>query len=414
MQAPSFHRSTAKVKVVHVIDSLDPTDGGPSSGSIRLAAAQAALGQEVHIVTYAVPGSEQRFRDSVKRVPCLEAVRIHYGAYQTYAEQLLALSAQRLLDRVIAEADFVHLHGVWEPILRMAAAVSRARGVPYCISVHGMLDPWSLDQKRFKKAIALRLGYREMLDAAAFLRVLNEDEDRLLAPLKLKSPTCIVPNGVFIDEIEPLPPRGSFARLCPAVADKPFIFFIGRLHQKKGLDYLASGFAAVASRLPQVALVVAGPDGGAQSAFEAAIARHDLSDRVHLVGPLYGAAKIAALNDAACFCLPSRQEGFSVAILEALACGVPVIVSQQCHFPELAAAGAGEVVSLSGSELADALLRLLSAPQQCRRDMGRAARELVQRDYLWARVAERMIAAYDRYSAARGSGLIQAETVPCG
>ena len=93
-----------------------------------------------------------------------------------------------------------------------------------------------------------------------------------------------------------------------------YVVFIARLHYKKGLDYLADAFAIVAPQSPDLDLVVAGPDEGAKSDFEDRIRRAGVGKRVHLVGPLYGPDKFAALVDCTCFCLPSRQEGFSVAV----------------------------------------------------------------------------------------------------
>jgi glycosyltransferase involved in cell wall biosynthesis len=123
------------------------------------------------------------------------------------------------------------------------------------------------------------------------------------------------------------------------------------------------------------------------------IARAGAAGRVHIVGPLYGVDKLAALVDCACFCLPSRQEGFSVAVLEAMACGAPVVISQNCHFAEAAAAGAADIVTLDDTSLSEALRRLLTDPQRASA-MGRAGWNLIRRDYTWPTIAERVVAAY--------------------
>ncbi len=241
-----------------------------------------------------------------------------------------------------------------------------------------------------------------MLDHAAFLHVLNIDEGRLIEPLKLATPNAIIPNGIFSEEIATLPPKGNFYAKNPQLKERPFILFLSRLHYKKGLDYLADAFRIVASQCPDVQLVVAGPDGGEKEPFERCIAETGLKDRVHVVGPIYGPDKFAAFSDCACFCLPSRQEGFSMAIVEALACRVPVVITEPCHFPEVAAAGAGEVVPLVAQAIGQALVRVLS-DGDLRERMGQAGRDLVWSRYTWLKIAEQSIDAYQRLGKKRFS-----------
>jgi glycosyltransferase involved in cell wall biosynthesis len=263
-----------------------------------------------------------------------------------------------------------------------------------------MLNPWSLVQKRWKKKIALTLWVRRVVNGAAFIHCLNVDEARLIEPLGLRAKSLVFPNGVFLEEFEPLPARGSFVSAHPALRGRRFILFLGRLNRVKGLDFLAAAWARCAPRLPDVDLVVAGPEAGAGAEFKSQIARAGLEKRVHVVGPLYGQQKFAALVDAACFCLPSKQEGFSVAIVEALACGVPVVMSEACRFPEAAAAGAAEMVPLDEIKLADAICRVLGDP--CRaRQMSEAARELIRRQYTWPIIAGRLVEAYQAAGATK-------------
>jgi glycosyltransferase involved in cell wall biosynthesis len=176
------------------------------------------------------------------------------------------------------------------------------------------------------------------------------------------------------------------------------ILFLGRLHHKKGLDLLAAAFKFLHESLPDAHLVVAGPDGGAGAKFAQQVSRFGLSNQVHLVGPLYGKDKYAALRSAACFCLPSRQEGFSVAILEAMACRLPVVISEACHFQEVAEAGAGRVVALDPNEIATALHELLDDRDRGRQ-MGEAGYQLVRSCYTWPQIAKQCIAAYERVIA---------------
>src|SRR5690606_35012763 len=138
-----------------------------------------------------------------------------------------------------------------------------------------------------------------------------------------------------------------------------------------------------------------GPDDGAQGPFQRQVNDLGVHDRVHVVGPLYGEDKLAALRDAACFCLPSRQEGFSIAITEALACGVPCVVSADCHFPEVQEAGAGRITTLEPEDIAGGLMRVLSSPQAAGA-MGEAGRQLVRQRFTWPRIASQALDAYTR------------------
>jgi glycosyltransferase involved in cell wall biosynthesis len=231
-----------------------------------------------------------------------------------------------------------------------------------------------------------------MLEASALLQLGNADEENSLRALGLTAPAAVIPNGVSLEEIDPLPARGEFIAAHPPLTGRRFVLFLGRLNPQKGLDYLADAFAALAAAHGDVDLVVAGPDGGALDAFQQRVAAAGLTNRVHLTGPLYGREKLAALVDCDCFALPSRHEGFSVALLEAMASAAPVVASTACHFPEIAQYGAGEVIGLSAANLAAALSRILSDPQ--RAAIGRRGRALIESQYTWRHAAERTISAY--------------------
>ena len=364
-------------RYLHVVRSLDPSAGGLPAVVRQLTGELAARGHAVAVVADDVPA----------------------GAAPPAGVTVTALPPGRAgLAGRVAAADVVHLHGVWDRVLYRAAAAARRAGVPYVVTPHGMLDRWCLAQKKWKKRVALALGYRAMLDRAAVLHLLNRDEAAALEPLGLTAPTRVVPNGLDLAAVDPLPPAAEFRAAWPAVGDAPFVLFLSRLHPKKGLDILADALARLAPARPDVRLVVAGPDGGARVDFERRVAAAGLADRVVLTGPLYGRAKWAALAAASVFCLPSRQEGFSVAILEALAARVPVVVSAECHFPEVSEAGAGEVVPLDAGAVAAALGRVLDTPG----DRGLSGRKLVEERYTTARVGDLLEQLYA--DTTRGTG----------
>jgi len=389
------------LRILHVIPSLDPAFGGPPKIAARLAAAQAGLGHHVTMAHYHEPQAQALIDRELAAIP--HADRVHYQTIRKPAHRPAPdrAAVAELLQTGPAGAppDFVHFHSLWAPLTKRTADAAFARGIPYTILLNGMLDPWSLAQKKWKKKLALLLGYKRMLDRAAFLHTGNADEVRLIAPLKIRSPHRTIPNGVFLEEISPLPAPGTFYRLFPQLGGEQFVLFLGRLHYKKGLDYLADAFAAVSARVPRVRLVVAGPDDGARDDFVRRVNAAGIAHRVHVIGPIYEQQRLAALAEAALFCLPSRQEGFSLAITEALGCGLPVVISQPCHFPEVADAGAGFVLPLDSNAFADAMVKILT-DAELRARMSRAGAELVRTRYTWPAIAEQTIGAYQEFAKA--------------
>ena len=300
--------------------------------------------------------------------------------------------AAALARSVVDQYDVLHIHGVWEPMLAATARVFDRAGKPYVICTHGMLDPWTLTQSTTKKKIALALWVTRLLNGALFLHFGNKDEATLCAPLGLKARFEQIPNGVSPKEFANLPAPGEFFKTLPEIHGKRYILFMSRLHFKKGLDLLATAYSTVARVLPDVDLVVAGPDGGFQASFTEMVNAAGITDRVHLIGPIYGPRKLAALVDAACFCLPSRQEGFSVAITEALATGTPVVVSKDCHYPEVSEYDLGVETTLAPESVAKGLLDTLARID--RAATSSRAKLLIAERFNWPMIAAQTLALY--------------------
>ncbi len=382
------------LRITHVVASVNPNMGGPATVVARLAAAQASRGHRVTIISSLPPEHQRAFQQSIAKIPGFERVQLLVSPWVKPWSRWFGLRLYPVYEMAFPFSDVVHLHGVWEPMLVFAAAAARRHGIPYIVRPCGMLEPWNLRQRGFKKRVALALTHRRMLNGAAFLQMLNQDEYRLMSPLRLNAPQLVIPNAVFLDEVDDTSGESEFQMRFGHLRDKPYILFLGRAHYKKGLDILAEAFAQIAAKHSAAQLLMVGPDGGALNDFIQRIKRHQLSDRVHTPGSLHGPVKFAAYRSAACFTLPSRQEGFSLAITEALACGTPVAISENCHFPEVGPAGAGEVTPLTVEATAAALDRILSAAPDERRRMGDAGRRLVEENFTWDKVAELTLNAY--------------------
>jgi glycosyltransferase involved in cell wall biosynthesis len=293
------------------------------------------------------------------------------------------------------DADIVHIHGLWEEPQHVAAGTARRLDVPYVFTPHGMLDPWSLRQSKWVKRLYMLLRLRKDLNRAAAIHYTTPIERNLAGVLNLKPPAIVEPNGLDMSEFNDLPPRGRFRAPFSIASDRPIVLFLSRIHPKKGLDLLVPAFAR--GNLADALLVIAGPDdAGYRGEVERMIADNALTGRVLFTGMLKGAARIEALVDADLFALPSYQENFGIAVAESLACGTPVVISDQVNIhPEITAAGVGGVVPLDADRLAGELHRWMT-DTPLRQSAVERARPLVRERYDWNQIARRWREHYSR------------------
>lgn len=381
------------MRILHVIFTLDPVTGGPPRVACRIATAQALLGHQVTIVSHSDTELARRVSEMTCSFRGFDQVKqswlaMHPGRW----EEMTAIRDSRKIRPLVDQADVVHIHNVWDSINRGTASHCLRTGKPYFVQPNGMLDLWCMQPLR--KKLVYRLGYRHLLRSAACLCLGNPQEAQGLDALNLQTPRVLVPlNAMFLEELSNLPQAGEGYRLIPGLANRPYLVFMGRLHYKKGLDYLAEGFARAARQIPDLDLVVIGHDEGAKDDFLRRIAGHHLTGRVHLVGPRHGSEKWALLRDAQAFILPSRQEGFSIAITEALASRLPVIISPQCHFDEVATAGAGLIPPPEPRAIGQAIAAVVSDPAR-RSAMADSARRLIETRYNAMSAAQALVDAY--------------------
>ncbi len=295
----------------------------------------------------------------------------------------------------IRSAEVVHFHGLWQLHTRIGARAAREANVPYVMATHGMADPWALRQKALKKKVYAALVEGRNLRRASCLHALSRPEVGHVRALAPRTPIALVPNGVDLAPFADLPPRADLEATHPELLGKFVLLFFGRLHAKKGLDLLARALGAVAKDHPEVHVLLAGNDDGALAPFRAIIEAGGIADRVTEVGHVAGerARQVWAAADA--FVLPSYSEGFSMAMLEALACRLPVLATTACNFPELAKAEGALIVEPTAESVTLGLRDLLDRSHHDRAQLAANGRNLVENRYTWDRQAERLASVYD-------------------
>ena len=296
-----------------------------------------------------------------------------------------------------ARADILHAHGLWMHPSLASLQWARQSRRPYIVSPQGMLDPWALRNSGWKKRIAAWLFENAHLQGAACLHALCRSEALSIRRYGLGNPICVIPNGVDLPQngpTDPPPWRDRRGR------DRKVMLYLGRLHPKKGLVNLLRAWASLhrggLEGLAEWSLVVAGWDqGGHESALKTLAAKLNLQDHVVFIGPQFNEAKAATFCQADAFILPSFSEGLPVAILEAWAYGLPVLMTPQCNLPEGFEAGAAIAIDPEVESIAHGLEELFSMSDSERKGMGARGRALVQEKFYWPKIAAEMKAVYE-------------------
>ncbi len=189
------------MKILHVISSLDRKAGGPPVALAGLAIAQARRGASVSVAATFNRDAVHSLADELQTAGVeVSLIGPATGKFQNHRD------IRPTLHRLIATADVVHIHTLWEEIQHQAAVIARKHRKPYVFVPHGMLDPWSLSQSRWAKRAYLELRLRRDLNGAMFIHALNADEAKLIEPLRLRTKCEIIPNGFTLTETSlPLP-----------------------------------------------------------------------------------------------------------------------------------------------------------------------------------------------------------------
>jgi glycosyltransferase involved in cell wall biosynthesis len=209
----------------------------------------------------------------------------------------------------------------------------------------------------------------------------------------VQCPIAVIPNGVDTARYSGLTDPGAAFERWPSLKNKRIMLFLARIHPIKGLEPLVSAWAKVAGEHPDWALVIAGPDETGLKAKLEQIAR-GTGERTVFTGAVYGETKDALLAAAEVFTMPSYSEGFSNSILEALACGLPALISPQCNFPKVASAQAGWLVQPQEPAIETAMREMLGMSQAQLQTVGERGRTLVRQEYDWSAIAAMMKQVY--------------------
>ncbi|HBE20250.1 MAG TPA: glycosyltransferase [Cyanobacteria bacterium UBA11149] len=380
------------MKILWITPYLGSSYGGTTQVVLELAK---TLGGNIHLdlITTDANGSD-KLAYPLELWIDRENYRIQYFPSWHRNDLIFSPSLINWLFNHVSSYDIVHTHTIFAPLISISHRICKAKNIPYIMTPHGMLEPWALAYKAWKKRIYYTLWEKFFLQQASAIQVLAQSEANSIKSLGLNQPVVVIPNGIHPDEFQSLPNPEIFYQNFPNTRNKTIILFLGRIDPKKGLDLLAPAFAKVHNHFPQTHLIVAGPDNiGFLSTARSYFAKAGCIDEVTFTGMLTDSLKYSALAAASLYVAPSYSEGFSMSVLEGMASGLPSIITTGCNFPEAAHAKAAYVVSLDSDAIANALLESLKNPQQAK-EMGNRAINFICQNYTWEQAAKRLIEVY--------------------
>lgn len=345
---------------VHCVQSLETLEGGGLGASaLALHVALKAAGHASSLLTTHAPGRNGNSgTDSFARL----------GPTRAFFAPGFAARARAL---AVSDSTVFHQHGFYAYTSAVCGLAARKHSRPLICHPQGMLDPWILRRSRLKKRIARWLYEDATFRHARLWRALTVKEADQIRALGFGENIAIIPNGID---------TASYTK--PALeSERPDgwknLLFLGRLHPKKGIDLLLNAWASLRGQRRGWRLVLAGPDENHYlSTVRALMNRYELRDSIVLPGPLIGDAKREILRTARAFVLCSYSEGLPMAVLEAMASSLPVIVSDECNLPEISRTGCGWVCGANEASLREAMLSLLRADDAELHQRGAAGRSL--------------------------------------
>ena len=281
--------------------------------------------------------------------------------------------------------DLVHIHAIWSPILHNASKWAKRNNLPVVWSPHGMLAPWAMEHKWWKKCLPWHLYQKGDLKGAALLHATSEQEERWIRECGFNQPVVVAPLGTAVEPLKPVEDKASRTLL-----------FVGRIYPVKALDRLIQAFAQVPESVRQGwVLRLVGPDqAGHQTTLELLVRSLDLAESVEFSGPKFGEDLDREYDACDCLALVSHTENFGATVVEAMAHGKPVITSDKTPWREVAERKCGWWVSNEPEKLSVALGEMMSLSDDERRQMGANGRRLVEEKYTWAAVVREMVKGY--------------------
>lgn len=371
------------MKVLFFIISLSLKSGGPSRSVPLLAKGLAENGIDITLMT---------FRSNDMNTHAIEGTPVKLKILEKG-------TTQKKIETYITNESFdlIQLQSVWDWSYHQVARIASKHHIPYIITPRGMLEPWSLSQKKWKKKLALILYQMKDLNRSACIFATAEMEAQHIRELGVKVPISVIPNGIE---------TGGYVCRTSIDCVKKQVLFLSRIHVKKGIELLISAWQSLQKDFSDWKLLVVGNGEDEYiNTLKQSIKDKGLGDCIKVLPPVFGEAKYQLYSESALFVLPSFSENFGMVIAEAMSCGVPAITTTNTPWDLLnggissmgakANAKIGWCIDLNIKNLEEALREAISMNSEALYEMGQRASKLVYDNFNYKNVALKTKKLYD-------------------
>ena len=367
------------MRIKHVVETIDISSGGPARSVTFLI--RKIINQNNNI------SIDLHTKDSAS--PIISGFNHDKGQIIFYNKKVKFSSKTFFKGNEENKNTIVHIHGLWGLMLQKICRISFNNKLPYIVTPRGMLEPWSLGQKKIKKFLAMFLYQRRNLDNSKCIHATSEMEAINLRKLGLKSPIAIIPNGINLDEFPNSYPQKE--------TRKKKILFLSRIHKKKGIENLIFAWSDIIKQLKSNLVIEIIGNGEEEyiNKLNILIQSKNLDSEITIKKPIFGKEKILKFREASLFVLPTYSENFGIVIAEALASYTPVITTEGAPWEELEVNNCGKWIKIGVDPLKEALIEMLKKDENELILMGKNSRNLVEKKYSMEAVASQMIDLYE-------------------
>lgn len=371
---------------LHFTQSLEPLQGGGLGSSAMALHSQLRANGEQSVLCSTRGGPVQHAAQGVLEYSRLKPDFVYFSP-----------AMRREGTNLVRETDIVHGHGLYVGTNFIFGREARKQSKPLVYHTHGFFEPYILGRSRWKKRLAHWLFENANIRHVRLWRALTGKEADQIRACGYKAPIVVAPNGLNLEHYRPGesftgPIQTSLVTL--PIKRKKRLLFLGRIHPKKGLDLLLPAWAALKRQHEEWELVIAGPDEQSHGQSMRALAVSlGLGDTIVFAGTVTGKAKLALLHSADLFILPSYSEGMPMSLLEAMACGIPVLATHACNIPDIGLSGAGWDCDARRDSILEVLTNALESSLSELHERGGNGRRLVEKTYSWPSIVGEFLKA---------------------